>query len=109
VTVLVDLPAVRAGRYAAAVPDDTIAEVIRDLRPLLRGATAAPLPDGIRLTATLDPIQIAGLADEIRGLAGIWPFLHLRLVAELPQCTLDVRGQAEATAFAQVVFGELAA
>ena len=107
-TVIVDLPAVRAGRYAKTVRDEIITEAIRDLRPYLRGASTAALPDGIRLTTTLDDLSIAGLADEVRGLGGIWPFLHLRLLAEPPACTLEVRGQAEAGEFAQVVFGEIA-
>ena len=106
--VLVDLPAVRAGRYATAVRDDAIAEAVRDLRPYLRGAVSHPLPDGIQLAVALDDLTIAGLADEIRGLGGIWPFLHLRLLAEPPDCTLEVRGQSEAVAFARVVFGEIA-
>lgn len=106
--VLVDLPAVRAGRHAAAVRDATISEAVRDLRPYLQGATRLPMPDGIRLTMTLDPLQIAGFADEIRALSGLWPFLHLRLSADPPACQLDVRGQSEAIAFARVVFGEIA-
>ena len=107
-TVIVDLPAVRAGRYATAVRDEVIAEVVRDLRPYLRGARAAALPDGIRLTTALDDLRIAGFADEVRGLGGIWPFLHLRLLAEPPACALEVRGQAEAAEFARVVFREIA-
>ena len=108
-TVLVDLPAVRAGRYAAAVREDAIAEAVRDLRPYLRGARRETLADGIRLTTALDALAIAGFADEIRGLGGLWPFLHLRLSAEPPACALEVRGQSEAAAFARVVFGEIAA
>ena len=108
-TVLVDLPAVRAGRYATAVREIAVAEAVRDLRPYLRGATHAPLSDGIRLTTTLEPLQIAGFADEIRALGGLWPFLHLRLLADPPACTLEVRGQSEAAAFARVVFGEITA
>lgn len=107
-TVVVDLPAVRAARHVQTVRDETIAEAIRDLRPYLRGARSEALPDGIRLTVALEPLVIAGLADEIRALGGIWPFLHLRMLAEPPTCCVEARGRSEAGEFARVVFGEIA-
>ena len=107
--VIVDLPAVRAGRHARAVSAPTIGEAVRDLRALLRGAVVTSLADGVRLDLTMDPLAIAGLADEMRALAGVWPFLTFRVLVAPPACRVEVTGQGPAAEFAQAVFGELAA
>lgn len=105
--VLVDLPAVRAGRLAARLSTEATTEPVRELRAYLRGADVEEIPSGIRLGLRLPPLEIAGLADEIRTLANEWPFLSFRLVADPPACTLEVTGTDAAIGMARAVFGEI--
>lgn len=107
VHVVVDLRAVRPGRLAGTLSQDTLGEAIRDLRTYLRGAQREPLDDGIRLVLDLDTTLIAALADEVRALANSWPFLSFRLLADPPACCLEVTGTGPAAALARVVFSEL--
>ena len=106
--VVVDLPAVRAGRHARSVTPASIADAVRDLRIWLRGGRVRALDAGVRVDLEMAGLEIAGLADEIRALAGVWPFLTIRLYAEPPACRLEITGQGPAAAFARVVFGEIA-
>jgi hypothetical protein len=109
VHVIVDLPAVRPGRLATAFSDAVIDETVRELRTRLRGARREPLGDGVRLVLGLDVREIADLADQVRALADLWPFLTFRLLAEPPECWLEVTGTGPAAALARSVFGEIAA
>jgi hypothetical protein len=109
VTVLVDLPAVRPGRLAERVTAAGATEPVRALRSFLRGATATDIPDGVRLRVSLEILDIARLADEIRSLANEWPFLSFRMSTEPPDCLLDVTGTGAATGMARAVFAELGA
>jgi hypothetical protein len=106
---IVDLPAVRAGRLAAALTDDTLDEPVRSLRPYLRGARSTSLPDGVRIALELDSLGIAALADEVRALANAWPFFTFRLLADPPACALEVTGTGPAAEMARAVFAELGA
>ena len=108
-TVLVDLPAVRAGRLAARLSADATTEPVRELRAYLRGAELAEIPAGIRLGLRLSLLEIAGLADEIRTLANEWPFLSFRLTADPPACLREVTGTGAAIGMARAVFGEIGA
>jgi hypothetical protein len=109
VTVIVDMPAVRPGRFASRVSADGATEPVRALRDYLRGATVLDVPDGVRLQMELSPLAIAGLADEIRCLANEWPFLSFLLLADPPDCALVVTGRGAAAGMARTVFGELGA
>lgn len=106
---IVDLPAVRAGRLAAALTDDALDEPVRSLRPYLRGAQSSAVPDGVRLAVELDALGIAAFADEVRALANTWPFFTFRLLADPPACALEVTGTGPAAEMARAVFGELGA
>lgn len=108
-TVVVDLPAVRPGRLAARLSADATGEAVRALRDYLRGAAVTDIPDGVRLGMELSALDIAGLADQIRGLADEWAFLSFRLFAEPPACALEVTGTGAAASVARAVFGELGA
>ena len=108
-TVVVDMPAVRPGRLAKRLSAEAAAEPVRALRTYLRGATVTNLPDGVRLRMALATIDIAALADEIRALANEWPFLSFRLLAEPPDCALEVTGAGVASGMARAVFAELGA
>lgn len=107
VTVLVDLPAVRPGRLAERLTEEATTEPVRALREYLRGAVVTQLPAGVRLAMELSVLDIARLADEIRGLANEWAFLSFRLLAEPPDCALEVTGTGAAAGMARAVFGEL--
>jgi len=107
--VIVDLPAVRAGRLAAALSDDALTEPVRTLRPYLRGAESTSIADGVRVALELDPLGIAAFADEVRALANTWAFLNFRLLADPPACVLEVTGTGPAAEMARAVFGELGA
>jgi hypothetical protein len=109
VTVLVDMPAVRPGRFASRVSAEAATGPVRALRDYLRGAAVLEVPDGVRLQVALEPIEIARLADEIRSLANEWPFLSFRLLAAPPDCALVVTGTGAAAGMARAVFGELGA
>ncbi len=108
-TVLVDLPAVRPGRLASRVSAEAATEPVRALRTYLRGASVSEIPDGVRMRVALPTLDIAGLADEIRGLANQWPFLSFRLLTDPPECMLDVTGTGAAIGMARTVFAELGA
>jgi hypothetical protein len=109
-TVLVDLPAVRPGRLAERVSAEAAAEPVRALRAYLRGADVGEIEDGVRLRFRIDAaIDIARLADEIRGLANEWPFLSFFMVTDPPECVLDVTGTGAAAGMARTVFAELGA
>jgi hypothetical protein len=107
VDVIVDLPAVRPARLARTLVDAPLADEARELRPFVRGARAADLPEGIRLAFELEPIQLATLAHLVRQLADRWPFLSFRLTAAPPLCHLEVEGRDGAGALARAVFREL--
>jgi hypothetical protein len=107
VTVVVDMPAVRPGRLAARLPAEATTEPVRALRAFLRGARVTDIAEGVRLAVALDVLDIARLADEIRTLANEWPFLSFRLLAEPPECALEVTGTGAAGGMARAVFGEL--
>jgi hypothetical protein len=105
--VIVDLPAVRTGRLAAALTNDALDEPVRTLRPYLRGAQRTSIRGGVRIAVELDALGIAALADEVRALANVWPFFTFRLLADPPACALEVTGTGAAAAVARAVFGEL--
>jgi hypothetical protein len=107
VNVIVNLPAVRPGRLAATLKDDTLEQTVRELRLWLRGAGREPITDGMRLRLQLDVRDIAALADQVRALADAWPFLTFRLLADPPECWLEVTGPGRAGAIARAVFGEV--
>jgi hypothetical protein len=62
----------------------------------------------VQLRLALGLAEIAALADLVRDLADQWPFLSFRLLADAPDCLLEVHGAGPAAAVAQVVFAELA-
>ena len=105
--VIVDLPAVRPGRLAEGVAAADLAEHVRALRTVLRGARAEPLPEGVRLVLTMDVREIARLADLVRTEADALPFFGFRVVADPPACWLEVTGAGRAAEIARAVFGEL--
>jgi hypothetical protein len=107
VTVIVDMRAVRPGRLATRLSAQASAEPVRSLREYLRGAAVSEITNGVRLGLSLDALSIARLADEIRGLANEWPFLSFRLLADPPDCALEVTGTDAAAGMARTVFGEL--
>ena len=107
--VIVNLPAVRPGRLAATLKDDTLEQTVRELRVWIRGARREPIADGMRLRLQLDVRDIAALADQVRALADAWPFLTFRLLADPPECWLEVTGTGPAAELARSVFGEIAA
>jgi hypothetical protein len=109
VTVVVDMPAVRPGRLAHRLSAEAAVEPVRSLRTYLRGATVTDLANGVRLEMALSTIDIAALADEVRALANEWPFLSFRLLAEPPDCALEVTGAGPAGGVARAVFAELGA
>ena len=109
VHVIVNLPAVRPARLATTWHEDALDETVRELRTMCRGARREPLPDGIRLGLDLDPVEIAALADQVRGVANGWPFLSFRLLADPPACWLEVTGRDGAADLARAVFGEIGA
>ena len=108
VHVIVDLPAVRPARLAERVTVDELMEHVRDFRELLRGARREPLHGGVRLALRLHVRAIARLADLVRAEADVFPFWRFRLLAEPPECVLEVGGEGRAGELAQAVFGELA-
>jgi hypothetical protein len=105
--VIVDLPAVRAGRLAAALAGDALTEPVRALRPSLRGGQTRSIPGGVHIAIELDALGIAALADEVRALANTWPFFTFRLLADPPACVLEITGTGPAAEMARAVFGEL--
>lgn len=109
VTVVVDMPAVRPGRLATRVTAEASTEPVRALRAYLRGATVEEIDRGVRLGLRLEVLDVARLADEIRLLANEWPFLSFRLLADPPECALEVTGTGAAVGMARTVFGELGA
>jgi hypothetical protein len=106
-TVIVDLPAVRPGRLAARLGAEAATEPVRALRAYLRGAVVDDIPEGIRLTVQLGALEIAELAAEVRMLANQWPFLSFLLLADPPDCALEVTGRGVAAGVARAVFAEL--
>src|SRR5262245_8367892 len=106
--VLVDLRAVRPGRLAAALAAEDLTEHGRDFRVYVRGAEQEVLPDGIRLRLRLELGAIAALADLVRTEADRLPFFAFRLLADAPECWLEVTGSGRAGEMARAVFGELA-
>lgn len=107
--VVVDLPAVRPGRFATAHAGQPLGDEARALRPLLRDAAVEEIRDGIAVAPTLAPRSLAALAEAVRALADRWPFLSFRLLEEAPRCRLEVTGTGAAAGFARAVFRELAA
>ncbi|MCW5891258.1 MAG: hypothetical protein KIT14_11995 [bacterium] len=109
--VVVDLPAVRPGRFAAAHAGEPLGDEARTLRSLLRAAPAQveEIRDGIALVLRLDVQALAALADATRALADRWPFLSFRLLEDAPRCRLEVTGTGAGGGFARAVFRELAA
>lgn len=105
--VIVDLRAVRPGRLAESVVAEDLAEHVRELRDLLRGGQREELPDGVRLLLRLDLPTIARLADLVRAEADAFPFWSFRLLADPPECWLEVTGPGRAGEIARAVFGEL--
>ncbi len=106
-TVIVDLPAVRTGRAAAALSPAALTEPVRALRPYLRAARSEAIDGGVRIALELDLLTLAGLAEEIRALANRWPFLSFKLLAEPPAAVLEVTGTGPAAGVARAVFGEV--
>jgi hypothetical protein len=104
---IVDLPAVRPGRLADAVATEDLSEHVRELRAVLRGARAEPLPDGVRLVIRLDVRGIARLADLVRAQADALPFFGFRLLAEPTACWLEITGAGRAGEIARAAFGEV--
>ena len=104
---IVDLPAVRPGRLADAVATEDLSEHVRELRAVLRGARAEPLPDGVRFVIRLDVRGIARLADLVRAQADALPFFGFRLLAEPPACWLEITGAGRAGEIARAAFGEV--
>ena len=101
------MPAVRPGRLAARLTAEATTEPVRTLREFLRGARVTETTEGVRLAVELHVLDIARLADEIRALANEWPFLSFRLLAEPPDCALEVTGTGAAAGMARAIFGEL--
>lgn len=106
--VVIDLPAVRPGRFAAAHAGEALADEARALRPLLRDARVEDVDDGVAVALTLDVVRLAALANATRALADRWPFLSFRLLEDAPRCRLEVTGTGPAGGFARTVFRELA-
>ncbi|HUE30000.1 MAG TPA: hypothetical protein VMR79_03955 [Verrucomicrobiae bacterium] len=106
-TVIVDLPAVRPGRLADGVAAADLAEHVRELRAVLRGARAEPLPEGVRLVVSMDVRGVARLADLVRAEADALPFFGFRVLADPPACWLEVTGTGRAAVIARTVFGPL--
>lgn len=109
VNVVVHLRAVRPSRLAASVADEALADDVRDLLPFVRGARPEPIADGIRLVLDLGPMELAELADLVRGMADERPFWTFRLLEDLPHCWLEVTGADQAGALARAVFGGMVA
>jgi hypothetical protein len=107
VTVFVDLRAVRSPRLAGALATADLSAQIRAFQELLRGASCDALPDGVRLRVRLDVRAIARLADLVRAEADALPFWSFRLLADPPECWLEVTGSGEAGPMARAVFGAL--
>ena len=89
--------------------DEPLADEARELRSYLCGALVEDLPEGVRLSFELEPIDLATLAQLVRQLADRWPFLGFRLAAAPPRCRLDVEGAGGAADVARAVFRELCA
>ena len=106
--VVVDLPAVRPGRFARTLADADLDEHVRDFRVYLRGARCEPLPEGVGLDVRLDVGALAALADVVRAEADALPFFSFRLLAEPPACRLEVTGTGPAAEMARAIFGGLA-
>ena len=106
-TVLVDLDAIRPGRLADGLTDADVREQVRHFRDLVRGAIVRPLDDGVRLELRLDARAIARLADLVRDAADTLPFWRFRLLAEPPECWLEVTGTGRAGEIARAVFAEI--
>jgi hypothetical protein len=107
VHVVVDLPAVRPGKLAAHLAAEDLTEHVRELRDPLRGARGESRPDGIRLVLRLDVRALAHLADLVREAADAFPFWSFRLLADPPECWLEVTGPGRAGELARAVFQEL--
>jgi hypothetical protein len=108
VNVVVDLPAVRPGRHAAAHAAGPLCDEARALLPFLRDARVTDVDEGVALALTLDVRRLTALADVTRALADRWPFLSFRLLEDVPQCRLEVTGTGAASGFARTVFRALA-
>jgi hypothetical protein len=107
VTVLVDLRAVRPGRLADALLDGDLTEQVREFRGYLRTARVEPLPDGVRLVVQLDLREIAAFAELVRAEADTLPCFRFRVLADPPECWLEVTGEGRAAEVARAVFGEM--
>ena len=105
----VDLPAVRPARLFRALAAADLSEEVRGFRDFVRGARGEPLPAGIRLRLRLDAPAIARLAELVRAGADALPFWGFRLLADPPECWLEVTGEAEAGPMARAEFGALVA
>jgi|SRR5438105_15763274 len=105
--VVVDLPAVRPARLADHVATEALAEHVRALRELVRGAAVQSLPHGVRFVLRHDVATIARLADVVRSEADACPFWSFRLLADPPACWLEVTGTGRAGELARTVFGGL--
>jgi hypothetical protein len=108
-TVLVDLPAVRPARLADTLAAEDLTEHVREFRRYLRNARAEPLAEGVRLVVTLDLRAIAAFADLVRSEADTLPYFHFRVLADPPECWLEVTGQGRAGDVARALFGEMGA
>ena len=104
--VIVDLPAVRPGRFAGGLDAADLAGPVGELRAELRGARAEQLADGVRLVLRLDVRAIACLADLVRADADLLPFFGFRLLADPPACWLEVTGAGRAGEIVRAAFGE---
>jgi hypothetical protein len=106
VNVIVDLRAVRPARLAAGTA--AVGERVAAFRDELTGARAEPLADGVRLVLRRDLVAIARLADLVRSEADRLPFWSFRLLAEPPECWLEVSGSGHAGDLARRMFAALA-
>lgn len=107
-TVFVDVRAVRPARLVGSIRAAELGEAVRGLHDFLRGALCDTLPDGIRLRVALDVTAVARLAELVRAEADALPFWSFRLLADPPECWLEVTGETEAAPMARAVFGALA-
>jgi hypothetical protein len=109
VTVFVDLPAIRPARLCGVLAAADLTEHVRGFRTLLRGARVEAMVSGVRLVVQLDLRALARVADEVRATADTLPFFAFRVLAEPPECWLEVTGEGRAADLARAVFAELAA
>ena len=108
VTLLVDMPAVRPGRLARSLARRDLSEEVRELRGHLRGARCETIDGGVCLEFTLDVETLALFAELIRAEADTLPFFTFRLLADPPQCRLEVTGTGPAVAAARTMFRAIA-